>query len=48
MEAREKISTIPEIPGLEFDENGHVYRLDGIIIPSVSAVMAPLSKVKYE
>lgn len=48
MEAREKISTIPEIPGLEFDENGHIYRLDGIIIPSVSAVMAPLSKVKYE
>ena len=48
METREKISTIPEVPGLEFDEAGHIYRLDGIIIPSVSAVMAPLSKVKYD
>lgn len=39
---------MPEVPGLEFDEAGHIYRLDGIIIPSVSAVMAPLSKVKYD
>ena len=46
METREKISTIPEVPGLEFDEAGHIYRLDDIIIPSVSAVMAPLSKVR--
>ena len=48
METREKISTIPEVPGLEFNEAGHIYRLDDIIIPSVSAVMAPLSKVKYD
>lgn len=30
METREKISTIPEVPGLEFDEAGHIYRLDDI------------------
>ena len=42
-----KLKEIPRIEGLEFEEETHTYRLDGILIPSVSAIMSPLSKVKY-
>lgn len=37
----------PELPELEFEENCHIYRLDGSEIPSVSRVMEPLSKANY-
>ena len=37
----------PDFPELDFDERSHIYRLNGEIIPSVSAVMSPLSQFKY-
>lgn len=43
----EKNKEIPQVEGLEFEEETHTYRLDGILIPSVSAIMEPLSRVKY-
>ena len=39
---------VPELPELEFEDATHTYRLDGIIIPSVSAIMEPLSAAKYK
>lgn len=44
----QKIESIPDVPGLEFEEEKHIYRLDGIEIPSVSSIMAPLSRAKYD
>ena len=42
-----EIAEIPAVAGLEFDEGPHIYRLDGLEIPSVSAVMTPLSNARY-
>ena len=42
-----RIREIPELEELTFDEKPHVYRLDGIAIPSVSQVMEPLNRAKY-
>ena len=39
---------LPELNQLSFDEESHVYRLDGIPIPSVSEVIEPLSQAKYK
>jgi hypothetical protein len=39
---------LPEMPELTFDDARHTYRLDGIIIPSVSTIMEPLSNAKYK
>ena len=36
-----------DVTGLEFDDATHTYRLDGFEIPSVSAIMEPLSRSKY-
>lgn len=36
-----------ELPELEFEEERHIYRLNGVEIPSVSAVMKPLSSSVY-
>lgn len=47
MDTTDRITEIPEVAGLEFDDPTHTYRLDGLIIPSVSAIMAPLSRAKY-
>jgi hypothetical protein len=33
---------------LEFNEEKHEYKLDGLIIPCVSDILEPLSKVEYE
>ena len=33
---------------LTFDPEKHIYRLDGLIIPSVTQVMKPLSDEKYK
>lgn len=38
---------IPETPELRFDEKSHIYRLDGVEIPSVSRVMEPLKASSY-
>lgn len=43
----EKLKEIPRVEGLEFEEETHTYKLHEILIPSVSDIMAPLSKVKY-
>ena len=32
----------PELPELTFEEKRHIYRLDGVQIPSVSKLMEPL------
>lgn len=48
MDMTDRITEIPEAVGLEFDDATHTYKLDGLVIPSVSAVMAPLSKAKYD
>ena len=39
--------TIPKLSELTFDEASHTYRLDGLIIPSVTTLMKPLSEAKY-
>lgn len=44
----DKILSAPEFPELVFDETPHIYLLDGIQIPSVSNVMEPLNKAKYD
>ena len=36
-----------EMPGLEFDEATHTYRLDGNVLPSVTTIMKPLSAFEY-
>lgn len=38
---------IPDMPELRFDEKSHIYRLDGVEIPSVSRVMEPLKASSY-
>lgn len=38
---------IPEFPELTFEENGHIYRLNGLVIPSVTTLMKPLSDDYY-
>lgn len=40
--------TIPDLKELEFDDESHTYRLNGIVIPSVTTVMEPLSAEKYK
>lgn len=39
--------TIPEFPELTFEEHSHIYKLNGIEIPSVTTVMQPLSSIYY-
>lgn len=46
--SEQKVVVLPEMEGLEFDEVHHIYTLDGLIIPSVSNILEPLSAVKYE
>lgn len=43
MELEQRLS----MPGLEFSEEGHVYTLDGEVLPSVTQVMEPLSRHEY-
>lgn len=43
----DKLTSFPEFPELEFEEENHIYRLNGIIIPSVSNILEPLSRAKY-
>lgn len=39
--------TIPQLAELTFEEATHTYRLDGLVIPSVTTVMKPLSEAYY-
>lgn len=48
MDTTDRVLTISEVEGLTFDEDTHIYRVDGIEVPSVSAVMRPLSNAKYD
>lgn len=43
----ERIEKFPEFSELAFDERNHIYRLDGVELPSVSKIMEPLSRDKY-
>lgn len=47
MDMMDRIAEIPAVDGLEFEDNTHTYTLNGIVVPSVSEVIAPLSNVKY-
>lgn len=38
---------LPEFEGLTFEEQGHIYHLDGIPIPSVTTIMKSLSHEYY-
>ena len=38
---------IPQFPELTFDERSHIYRLDGLVVPSVTTIMQPLSRAHY-
>lgn len=38
---------VPSFDGLTFEEGPHIYRLNGLVIPSVSEVMEPLRAVHY-
>ena len=38
---------VPELPELTFDEGPHIYRLNGVQIPSVSRLMEPLKASCY-
>lgn len=38
---------IPQFPELSFDEAHHIYRLNGLAIPSVTTLMKPLSDDFY-
>ena len=44
----DKITEVPQFPELVFDEIPHVYKLNGIVIPSVSNIMEPLNRAKYD
>lgn len=39
--------TIPELPELTFEDGPHIYRVNGLIVPSVSTIIKPLSDSKY-
>ncbi len=41
-------SELPEMTGLIFDPCGHTYRLNGLVLPSVTTLMKPLSNVVYQ
>ena len=41
------VVNIPQFPELTFNEFNHTYRLDELIIPSVTTLMKPLSDDVY-
>lgn len=47
MDQTGKVLEFPTLPELTFDDARHIYRLDGIEIPSVSRVMEPLKDANY-
>lgn len=47
MGSTDRIVEVPEMPELSFDDTTHTYTLNGLVIPSVSSIMEPLSSAKY-
>lgn len=47
MDQTGKVLEFPDLPELTFDDAKHIYRLDGIEIPSVSRIMEPLKDANY-
>lgn len=47
MSSAERLTAFPAFPELTFEDSTHTYRLDGVIIPSVSTIMEPLNADKY-
>lgn len=41
------MTEIPELQELEFEESGHIYKLFGMEVPSVTTLMKPLSSKVY-
>ncbi len=39
---------LPELKELTFDDPTHTYRVNGVVIPSVSTIMEPLTAAKYK
>ena len=39
---------IPNFEGLTFEESNHIYTLNGIVLPSVTTLMKPLSDTVYD
>lgn len=39
---------VPKFDDVEFDETTHTYRVNGVVLPSVTTVMKPLSSSFYE
>lgn len=48
MDTMDKIMAVPDMPELTFDDGPHIYRLNGVEIPSVSAIMTPLRDATYK
>ena len=42
------MTEFPDFSELKFEEKRHVYRLNGIMIPSVTTIMKPLSQTLYK
>ncbi len=40
--------SIPAFENFSFEEKSHIYKLENVILPSVSTIMNPLSKALYE
>ncbi len=38
---------LPEMKGLTFESSTHTYRFDGLVLPSVTTIMQPLSEAEY-
>jgi hypothetical protein len=38
---------VPEMKELSFESTEHIYKLNGLVIPSVSTIMEPLNSAKY-
>lgn len=47
MDMTDRITAVPDLPELAFEDSTHTYRLDGEIIPSVSRIMEPLKEATY-
>ena len=45
--AKAAAASLPDMSELTFEERGHIYRLNGIAVPSVTTLMKPLSDDYY-
>lgn len=42
-----KLTSLPPVQGLDFEDSTHTYRFDGMEVPSVSSILKPLVNEKY-